>query len=208
MGFLMTPLAIFLPLTFHILFFPPIICICTQNFFFNKSTIMSSEWLCFFNNLSHNLITCFICCLLMSLKIHDSSKKKTNAQRYQLSIKWTWIKKDSPRKSWMLFWKDFHMIFSNRIFSLSYFSLILFESLRIRLFSTYIITMLSMAICNKNQQIFLTPKMRSLRVFSYYVSYKESSANFFFPYYLKFSFKTLLGYGTQHFHYKSIKAAQ
>lgn len=97
--------------------------------------------------------------------------------------------------------------FKNRFFSLSYFSLILTESLRIRLFSTYIITMLFMAIWNKNQQFFLAFKMRSLRVSSYYVSYKDSSPNFF-PYYLKFSFKTLLGHGTQHFHYKSMKAAQ
>lgn len=68
---LMAPRSHFPGTVFHILFIAPLtsvfVCSKSQFYFFYKSMTMSSECLCSFNNLSHNLLyLCQACGLLMS----------------------------------------------------------------------------------------------------------------------------------------------
>lgn len=90
-------------------------------------------------------------------------------------IKWPFERRKAPGNVGL----DFERI-SPRDFQIDFFpnhhffSLIFTEWLRIRLFSTYIITMLSVAICSKKKisKNVRAPKMASLSSFSYCISYK------------------------------------
>lgn len=110
------------------------------------------------------------------------------------SIKWSMM---DWQRMVGLFWKDCYMWFLNR-----FFPLILTEWLRIRLFSTYITTILSVEICSKKSaKMFLLPEWYFwvfVKKFLYCESYKENAPQSFSTLFGIFA-ETLLRSGCQRF---------